>query len=139
MRAVALRCPYCHCGVHPKDEIIRCSKCRTIHHTNCWYENQHCSVFACTGEAYFAPSLPTLVQIAPPILLLFLALFPDGLSFFAPLLIPALLCSMVVLVRFICDLISGKFMHVRARIEYLLLFLGNLICVYFMVATFLKL
>ncbi len=139
MRAVALRCPYCHCGLHPKDEIISCGKCHTVHHTTCWYENQHCSVFACTGDIYLAPSLPVLIQIVPPILLLFLALFPDGLIFFAPLLIPALLCSMVVLVRFICDLISGKLMYLHARIEYVILFLGNLISVYFTLATFLKL
>jgi len=139
MRAVALRCPYCHCGIHPKDEIIRCCKCHTVHHTSCWYENQHCSVFACTGNVYLASSLPASIQIAPPILLLLLAIFPDGLSFFAPLLIPALLCSMVVLVKSICDLISGKFMYLQARTEYLLLFLGNLISVYFTFATFMKL
>lgn len=136
MRAVALRCPYCHCGIDPRDEIIRCSKCRTIHHTSCWFENQHCSIFACTGEAYLTSPLPVLIQIASPILLLFLALFPNGWSFFAPLLIPALLCSMVVLVRFICDLISGRFMHLRSRLEYMMLFLINFICIYCVLRVF---
>lgn len=138
MRAVALRCPYCHCGFGPKDEIIQCTKCRTIHHTGCWYENQHCSVFACSGEAHLASPIPVLIQIAPPTILLFLALFPDGWSFFAPLLIPALLCSMVVLVRFISDLISGRFMYLRARIEYMLLFLVNFISVYHVIRVFVK-
>jgi Prokaryotic RING finger family 1 len=134
--STALRCPYCHCGIDRADKIIRCSKCRTIHHTSCWFENQHCTVFACTGDAYIRSPLPVLIQIASPILLLFLALFPDGWSFFAPLLIPALLCSMVVLVRFIYDLISGKFMHLRNRLEYMLLFLINFICIYCVVRVF---
>lgn len=139
MRAVALRCPYCHCGIDPRDEIIRCNKCRTIHHISCWFENQHCSIFACTGEAYLTSPLPVLIQIASPILLLFLALFSTDLSFFfAPLLIPASLCSMVVVVRFIGDLISGKFMFVRARIEYMLLFLINFISIYYVIRVLVK-
>jgi len=138
MRAVALRCPFCHCGIDPRDQIIRCGKCRTIHHTSCWFENQHCSIFACTGEAYLTTPLPVLIQIASPILLFFLALFPNGWSFFAPLLIPALLCSMIVIVRFIIDLISGTFMNGRTSIEYILLFWINSSSIYCVIRVFVK-
>ena len=130
MRAVALRCPYCHCGIDPRDETIRCSKCRTIHHTSCWFENQHCSIFACEGDAFQVSSLPALIQIAPPVLLFFLALFPNGWSFFAPLLIPALLCSMIVIVRFCIDLIDGRFINRRISIEYALVFWINFFSIY---------
>jgi Prokaryotic RING finger family 1 len=135
MRAVALRCPYCHCGIDPRDEIIRCSKCRTIHHTSCWFENQHCTIFACTGEAFLSSSLPIFTQIAAPIVLLSLALFPNSF-FFVPLLIPALLCSIVVVVRFIRDLVSGRYMYLRTRLQSMLIFLGNFISFYYLIRVF---
>jgi hypothetical protein len=133
MRAItALRCPYCHCGFDPKDEVTRCSKCRAIHHTCCWYENQHCSVYACTGAAFLVPSLPIIIQISPPILLSLLSLFPIGLSFFSPLLSQALVCSGVVIFQYMSDLISGKMTYMRGRILYTILCICNLISVYYM-------
>jgi len=139
MRAVALRCPYCHCGIEPRDEIIRCSKCRTIHHTSCWFENQHCSVFACNGDGYFFFDLPLFIQIAPPILLLSLVLFPNVMSFLAPLLIPALLCGSLVLIGFISHVVHGDLKYLARRAELTLYCICNLISIGYTISKFLRL
>jgi hypothetical protein len=139
MRAVALRCPYCHCGFEQRDEIIRCNKCRTIHHSSCWSENQHCSVFACNGDGYSFFSIPLFVQIAPPILLLLLVLFPDGMSFLAPLLIPALLCAILMLIGFISHLVHGDFKYLARRHVLILCCVCNLISICYTFSKFLRL
>jgi hypothetical protein len=129
MRAVALRCPYCHCGIDPRDEIISCSKCRTIHHTSCWYENQQCSVFACNGDAYFFFDLPLFIQVAPPILLLLIVLFRDAMIFLAPLLVPAFICASMMIIGFISHLNHGDLKYVPRRTEYILFCILNLISI----------
>ena len=139
MRAAALRCPYCHCGFQSKEKIIRCSKCRTIHHTGCWYENEHCSVYACNGEAYFFFTLPVFIQIAPPILLLLLVLFPDGMSFLAPLLLPALICGCLMIVGFISHLVHGDLKYLARRNEFILFCVLNLISIGYTISRFVRL
>ena len=140
MRAItALRCPYCHCGFQPKEEVLRCSQCRTIHHTSCWYENEHCSVYACNGEAYFFFTLPLFIQIATPTLLWLLVLFPDGMSFLAPLLLPALLCGTLMIIGFISHLCRGDLRYVTRHMEYIYFCLLNLITICYTVSKFLKL
>lgn len=109
MRAVALRCPYCRCGFDPKDEIIRCSECRAIHHSTCWYENNHCSVFACDGHGCQSRSFRRSMEIVPPILLLLLFLFPYQMITFVPLLIPAQLCSGLLVAHFMGQIFHGDF------------------------------
>jgi len=139
MRTIALRCPYCHCGIDPRDEIIRCSKCRSIHHTSCWYENQHCSIFACNGEAYFFFDLPLFIQIAPPILLVLLVVFPSGMSFLAPLLIPAFLCAALMLIGFISHLANGDLKYSARRTELILFSISNLISICYTISKFARL
>jgi hypothetical protein len=45
-----LRCPFCRDSIYPAITVIRCKKCRTIHHEKCWQENRRCSVFGCGGN-----------------------------------------------------------------------------------------
>jgi hypothetical protein len=139
MRAVALRCPYCLSGFGPKDDTLCCRKCLTVHHSSCWYEYQHCSVFACDGEAYSVFSLPLFIQIAPPILLLLLVLFPDGMSFLAPLLIPALLCSTSMIIGFVSHLGHGNYKYVARRYESILFCIFNLIAIGYIISRFIRL
>jgi hypothetical protein len=47
-----------------------------------------------------------------------------------------LLCSMVVLVRFIRDLVSGRYMYLRTRLQYMFIFLGNFISFYYLIRVF---
>jgi hypothetical protein len=139
MGAAALRCPYCHCGFDPNDEIIRCSRCCAIHHLNCWYETSHCSVFGCPGDAYQSYSIPPLIQIIAPIVLLFLALSPNNWSVFAPLLISALLCSIIVMIHFIGDLIHGEFRFPGRHPKRIAIGICNLIAIYYCLTTFFRL
>jgi hypothetical protein len=139
MRAIALRCPYCHCGFFPKDEVLRCNKCLAIHHTSCWYENQHCSVFACDGQVYSFFSLPVFIQVAPPILLLLLVLFPSGMSFLAPLLIPALMCGGLMIIGFISHLVHGDLKSQPGRVESVIFCICNLISIGYTISKFIRL
>ena len=52
------RCPYCH-GDFAQDEPgrcrVRCARCGTEHHADCWVDHARCSVFGC-GEAEIRPA-----------------------------------------------------------------------------------
>jgi hypothetical protein len=45
----ALRCPYCRDPIYPAPSVIRCLKCRTIHHEKCWEDRGSCSIYGCKG------------------------------------------------------------------------------------------
>jgi hypothetical protein len=45
----AIRCPYCRTALGV-GQIVRCSECKTIHHTACWFENHGCTIFGCHGQ-----------------------------------------------------------------------------------------
>ncbi|MGE0709695.1 MAG: RING finger protein [Planctomycetota bacterium] len=49
-RTEARRCPYCH-GDFAEDRVaVRCVRCGTAHHGDCWEEHARCSVHGCGGE-----------------------------------------------------------------------------------------
>ncbi len=41
-------CPYCREAV--KTDTVSCLICGTWHHSECWEETRHCSVFGCKGK-----------------------------------------------------------------------------------------
>lgn len=43
------RCPVCGTPLS-RGSIVRCSKCRAAHHTDCWQFNGLCATFACGGR-----------------------------------------------------------------------------------------
>src|SRR5262245_61667186 len=44
------KCPYCKNFAVGAKELVKCAKCKTVHHLQCWQENQQCSVFGCEGK-----------------------------------------------------------------------------------------
>ncbi len=49
-RPVVASCPIC--GSVVESGLIRCLRCKTVHHRECWEWNEGCSMFAC-GETRF--------------------------------------------------------------------------------------
>ena len=45
----ALRCPFCRDPIYPAPSVIRCLKCKTVHHEKCWEDRGNCSVYGCKG------------------------------------------------------------------------------------------
>lgn len=50
MSPVDVRCPYCHDAIASRADAVRCGRCATPHHRECWAEHAStCSVHACGG------------------------------------------------------------------------------------------
>ena len=45
----ALRCPFCRDPIYPAPSVIRCLKCKTVHHEKCWEDRGSCSIYGCKG------------------------------------------------------------------------------------------
>ncbi len=44
---VGKKCPYCQNEIDVTDSTMLCSRCRTLHHQQCWIENQGCAEHGC--------------------------------------------------------------------------------------------
>jgi len=40
-------CPYCRTEIKSSDHVHVCSSCNTMHHLECWQENNGCTVYGC--------------------------------------------------------------------------------------------
>ena len=49
--AVGATCPYDHAVIKPGQDYIRCPRCGTAHHADCWKENCGCAVLGCDRGA----------------------------------------------------------------------------------------
>ena len=45
------RCPVCGTPLS-RGSVVRCSKCRSAHHADCWKFNGLCATFACGGTTH---------------------------------------------------------------------------------------
>lgn len=56
------RCPFCASAVAPKgDDVVRCPRCKTPHHKECFAENGGCGMYGCEAQA-----LPSVREAAAP-------------------------------------------------------------------------
>lgn len=56
------RCPFCAAAVAPKgDDVVRCPRCKTPHHRDCFAENAGCGVYGCEAQA-----VPAVRDGGPP-------------------------------------------------------------------------
>lgn len=56
------RCPFCNTAVAPKgDDVVRCPRCKTPHHRDCYAENRGCAMYGCETAA-----VPAVHENAPP-------------------------------------------------------------------------
>ena len=57
------RCPFCASAVAPKgDDVVRCPRCKTPHHRDCFAENAGCGMYGCEGAA-----VPAVRQTSAPV------------------------------------------------------------------------
>jgi len=43
-------CPYCQMPFEPSQNMVKCQKCKTSYHEDCWDELKHCAVMHCTSR-----------------------------------------------------------------------------------------
>lgn len=43
-------CPYCLSPLNEGEVLLRCEKCDSIHHQECWQDNRGCTIYGCTGR-----------------------------------------------------------------------------------------
>ena len=55
-------CPYCRSPFEPEDESVSCEACATPHHSDCYAENNGCTVFGCSKAPLDEPK----ISILPP-------------------------------------------------------------------------
>ena len=57
------RCPFCASAVAPKgDDVVRCPRCKTPHHVDCFAENKGCGMYGCQAQS----SVPAVREGAAP-------------------------------------------------------------------------
>jgi TM2 domain-containing membrane protein YozV len=50
-------CPYCRAPFEPEDELVSCEACATPHHSDCYDENNGCTVFGCSKAPADEPKI----------------------------------------------------------------------------------
>ncbi len=61
----AVICRVCGDKVGEKDQIVKCDKCQTPHHRECWKYNGKCSVFGC-GNLTFISNQEEKIGVSEP-------------------------------------------------------------------------
>jgi hypothetical protein len=49
--AMGALCPYCGEGIEPDEPRVRCERCRTLHHDDCWRDARGCTTYGCAGAS----------------------------------------------------------------------------------------
>ncbi len=68
------KCPYCLGNIGESDERVRCPRCGSSHHRECWKANGKCAVYGCDGAALWdesiaekiAPRVDATVELSQP-------------------------------------------------------------------------
>ena len=58
-------CPYCQSETARGAAVVRCAKCDTPYHADCWRENGGCAVYGCASKACIPPLPPTPPRSGP--------------------------------------------------------------------------
>ena len=46
-QTIGVSCPVCQCEVMSEEEYGNCPACDTVHHLDCWEDNEGCGVYGC--------------------------------------------------------------------------------------------
>ena len=106
MRNTSLVCPYCRGFLDVPAEIRSCSDCGTSHHSACWIENGHCTVFGCQGMS--TQRRRNTLLFVPAILWSLCSLHSAVAAFFSFLLVPAISYCMLASMYYTWDLIQNS-------------------------------
>lgn len=124
MRNTSQVCPYCRGLLAIPAESKSCSDCGTSHHSVCWAEYGHCTVFGCPGTA--TESRRNRLLFLPAILWSLCALHSAVAAFFSFLLVPAISYCMLASMYYGWDLIQNSVIlhrNIRGAARHDLLYL----------------
>jgi len=106
MRNTSLVCPYCRAALDSFAQTRRCCNCGTLHHSVCWKEYRHCSVFGCPGT--LAEGRRNKLLFVPAILWSLCILHGAVAVFFSFLLVPAISYCLLAAMYYGWDLIRNS-------------------------------
>lgn len=106
MKDTSLVCPYCRSLLDVPSEARSCSDCGTLHHSVCWKEYGHCTVFGCPGKS--TERRGNRLLFVPAILWSLCTLHSAIAALLSFLLIPAISYCMLASLYYAWDLIQNS-------------------------------